>query len=148
MISTTDQRIVRILSPQSGTALSSSELDTVQSGIKADYAAIYYILGAVGAGGITAGNFKLQHSDVSGSGFVDIPVSGNGTGGTFGVVTSSTDDNKIYAINVDTRKTRRYLRVTCTAAAATLACGFAILEMREAPFTAVTRGVTGAELLI
>lgn len=148
MISTTDQRIVRILSPQSGTALTSSELDTVQSGIKADYAIIYYIFGAIGAGNITAGNFKLQHSDVSGSGYVDIPASGNGTGGTFGVVTTTTDNDKIYAINVDVRKTRRYLRVTCTATAATLACGFAILEVKEAPFTAATRGVTGIELLI
>jgi len=148
MISTTDQRIVRLLSPQSGTALTSVELDTVQNGIKADYAVIYYIFGVIGAGGVASGNFKLQHSDVSGSGYVDIPASGNGTGGTFGALTASTDDNKIYAINVDTRKTRRYLRVTCTAAAATLACSFAILEVKEAPFTAATRGVTGAELLI
>lgn len=148
MISTTDQKIVRLLAPVSGTALTSAELDTVQSGIKADYACVYYIFGVIGAGGITAGNFKLQHSDVSGSGFIDIPVLGNGTGGTFGVVTATTDDGKIFAINVDTRKTRRYLKVTCTAAAATLACAFAIIEVKEAPFTAATRGVTGTELLI
>jgi hypothetical protein len=142
MISTTDQKIVKILNPQSGTALTSAELDTVQSGIKADYAVIYYIFGAIGAGNITAGNFKLQHSDASGSGFVDV------VGGTFGVVTTTTDDGKIYAINADLRKTKRYLKVVCNATAATLACGFAVLEMKEAPFTAATRGVTGAELVI
>ena len=138
-----------MLSPQSGTALTSAELDTVQSGVKVDYAVIYYIFGVIGAGGISAGNFKLQHSDTSGSGFVDIPALGYGTGGTFGVVTQTTDDNKIYAINVDTRKTKRYLKVTCTAAAATLACSFAICDrIKEAPYTAASRGVTGTELLI
>jgi hypothetical protein len=149
MINGLDQKVVKLLAPISGTALASSELDTVQSGVKADYAVIYYMFGVIGAGNITAGNFKLQHSDVSGSGFVDIPASGNGTGGTFGVITTTTDDGKIYAINVDTRKTRRYLKVVCTATAATLGCAWAVLErLKEAPSTATTRGVTGVELLI
>lgn len=149
MVQATDQKIVRLLSPQSGTALTSAELDTVQSGVKTDYVIIYYIFGAIGAGGISAGNFKLQHSDTSGSGFTDIAATANTTGGTFGVITATTDDNKIYSINVDTRKTKRYLKVTCTAAAATLATSFAILDrMKEAPYTAATRGITGTELLI
>ena len=149
MVNGLDQKIVKLLAPISGTALTSSELDTVQSGVKTDYAIIYYMFGVIGAGNITAGNFKLQHSDVSGSGFVDIPATGNGTGGTFGVVTTTTDDGKIFSINVDTRKTRRYLKVTCTATAATLGCAFAVLDrMKEAPFTAATRGVTGTELVI
>jgi hypothetical protein len=149
MIQATDQKVVKLLAPVSGTALTSAELDTVQSGIKSDYVCIYYMFGVIGAGNITAGNFKLQHSDTSGSGFTDIAATANTTGGTFGVVTTTTDDGKIYSINVDTRKTKRFLKVTCTATAATLGCAWAILDrMKEAPYTAATRGITGAELLI
>jgi hypothetical protein len=144
MVNSQDSKIMTMLAPVSanGAAFTTIALDTVQQGNKADWATVYVYFGAVGAN-ITAGNFKLTESDVD-SGYADI------AGTTALTVTGTTDNGKIWAFQLDLRKRKRFIKLALTAGAgATLAAAWGELSrQKEAPSTAATRGVTGAEIIL
>lgn len=144
MVNSQDSKIMTMLAPISanGAAFTTIALDTVQQGVKADWVTVYVYFGVVGAN-ITAGNFKLTESDVD-SGYADI------AGTTALTVTAATDGGKIWAFQLDTRKRKRFIKLALTAGAgATLAAAWGELSrQKEAPYTAATRGVTGAEIIL
>lgn len=144
MVNSQDSKIMTMLAPVSanGAAFTTTALDTVQSGVKADWVTVYVYFGSVGAN-ITAGNFKLTESDDNSS-YADV------AGTTTLTVTATTDNGKIWAFQLDTRKRKRYIKLALTAgAAATLAAAWGELSrQKEAPSTAATRGVTGAEIIL
>jgi len=144
MVSSQDSKIMTMLAPVSanGAAFTTTALDTVQSGVKADWATVFVYFGSVGAN-ITAGNFKLTESDDN-STYADV------AGTTALTVTASTDNGKIWAFQLDTRKRKRYIKLALTAgASATLAAAWGELSrQKEMPSTAATRGITGTEIVL
>jgi hypothetical protein len=95
-----------------------------------------------GAMDIAVTAFKLQESDVSGSGYVDVE------GATFaGNYPSATADNTMWAFHVNASGRKRYLKLVITVgdgAAGTFVDATAILsELRRAPITAAERGLAG-----
>jgi len=89
-------------------AFTTTSVDTVINGIKADYATIIVNLGAM-ASALTV--LKLTESDTDGSygdvtGFV---------GGTNFTLPTATDDNKFVLFQVDLRGRKRWLKMEATA---------------------------------
>ncbi len=72
----------------------------------------------LGATDIALTNLRLQESDVSGSGYADIPgtVYGTGTGidGATSALPTATDDNKAFAFGVNLLGRKRYLDLIAT----------------------------------
>jgi hypothetical protein len=120
-----------------------TEIDTVQNGMKYDYVDIYLITGAMDIG-ITA--LKVTESDTSGSGHADIP------GATFAsALPGATDDNKIWHFGLDCRGRKRYLDLNFTCGdgtAGVYCCAIALLSRaHESPNTAAKRGFAGEILM-
>lgn len=143
MVSATDTRVVSVLAPISVTATATTiTIDSVQSGIKADWCSVYVLAGVVSTT-VTAGNCKLQESDDN-STFADI------TGATAGAITASTDNGKLYSFQLDMRKRKRYIKLVLVGSSTgLLATAWAELSrQKEAPYTAAGRGITGVEVII
>jgi hypothetical protein len=110
-----------------------------------DYAVFYVMLGATD---IAMAAFKLQESSASGSGFTDVTGAifgtSTNTAGSTSTLPSATDDNLIFAIEVDLRPRRRYLDLVATAgdgAAGTYAVAWCELSRAgETPMSATQRG--------
>lgn len=121
-------------------AFTTTEIDTVSTGIKYDWLTIALQLGALD---IAPSVCKVTHSDTSGSGFTDV------SGGSLSPV--ATDDNTRFVFHVDLRNKKRYIDFNLTGgdgAAGTYATAIGILTSgNEAPTTATMRGVT-AEVVI
>lgn len=115
------------------------EIDTVQSGVKYNYADIYVMFGAMDIA-VTA--FKVQESDTSGSGFADVT---NAVGGTDFTLPSATSDNTLWCIRLDLRKRKRYLDLVLTGgdgAAGTYAAAWVVLSRgNETPVNATAHGL-------
>lgn len=120
-----------------------TEIDTLGWG----YVTIYVNLGATDIA-LTA--LKVQESATSGSGFADITglVFGTSTNtdGSTSALPIATDDNKIFAFEIDMRKRERYLDVVCTFDDGTVG-GFVQIETilskpnsETTPTTAALRG--------
>lgn len=143
MVSATDSRVVAVLAPIAVTAgATTTTVDSVQLGVKADWCALYVVTGIVSTT-VTAGNCKLQESDDNSS-FADI------AGATAGAITASTDNGKVYCFQLDMRKRKRYIKLVLTGSSTGLiATSWAELSrQKEAPFSAATRGITGVEVII
>ncbi|MBA3712445.1 MAG: hypothetical protein H0W76_08340 [Pyrinomonadaceae bacterium] len=147
MIQTQAFKIVPLTPPAAiidNASLATAEIDTAGF----SYCDVYVWLAATDIA-ITA--LKVQESDVSGSGMVDI------TGLVFGAtgapaLPSATDDNKLYGFHIDCRGGRkRFLDLVATVGDGTVGAfvaAFAILSRAaEAPNTAAERGLA-AELFV
>jgi hypothetical protein len=113
----------------------SHEIDTRY----ADYVSIdvvYSTLTAAAPGGY-ATSLKLQQSDASGSGQVDVP------GFTVTPVAGVTTGNHVCRFNVDMRGKKRYLTVVANPAKpATVASVARLAKMEDMPIDATTAGVS------
>jgi hypothetical protein len=97
----------------------------------------------LGALDIAVSAMKLQESDASGSGFVDI------TGADFSVspltLPAATDDNKIYAVFVNLVGRKRYLDLSLTLGDGSTGTFVAVLAIlgrgQNVPSTATLRGL-------
>lgn len=131
-------RIAKMLAPISlagGATATATEVDTAPSGIKFEEALVIVSSGLVGANGVAT--LKLQHSDTSGSGGVDI------TGAAWTALLDA-DDGINLACSLDLRKCKRYLTLVITNGAtnaSVMACNAILGRANEAPITATARGV-------
>jgi len=102
-------RAAVLVSPQSATDPTESYVDTLGY----DSALILVSLGATGASGISA--LKIQESDASGSGYADI-TGADFDGGATDIEGSTTalpaagNDDEVWAIHIDLRGRKRYLK--------------------------------------
>lgn len=117
-----------------------TEVDTVQSGVKYNRATFVIYIGALD---IAVTTCKVQESDTSGSGFADI------TGATVSI--TDTDDNKIFVIDIDLRGRKRYLDLVLTLGNGTLgtyvSAHCVLTGAAEAPNTATLRGLGGQAIV-
>lgn len=108
--------------------------------------AVFYVM--LGASDIAMAVFKLQESDTSGSGMADVTGAifgtSNNTGGSTSTLPSATDDDLIFAIEVDLKARKRYLDLSITAgdgALGTYAAAWCMLSRaKQVPNTAAERG--------
>lgn len=88
-----------------------NEIDTL--GFR--YCTVYVMLGA---NDIAIAALKMQESDTSGSGMADITGlifgTSNNTGGSASTLPSATDDDLIFAFEIDMRGRKRYLDLVAT----------------------------------
>ena len=109
------------------------------------YCTIYAYLGATD---IAMTALKVQESDTAGSGHADVTglVFGTSTNidGSTSALPSATDDNKLYAFDIDLRGRKRYLDVVATAGdgtTGTYLVAWAVLSRgAEAPVSSSERG--------
>ena len=148
MIYSLDQKILGITPPAAiinNASFTTAEVDSVQNGVKYEWASIYVYLGATDVA-VTA--CKIQESDVSGSGFIDI----TGANGPASLSPTATDDNKFFVFHIDMRKRKRYLDLVLTigsGATGGFVTAFAILSRsKEVPSTPTLRGANGGEVLV
>jgi hypothetical protein len=144
MINFLDQKILGITPPAAivnNASFTTAEVDSVQNGVKYDWASVYVYLGATD---VAVTQCKIQESDTSGSGFVDI------TGAVLSP--TATDDNKFFVFHIDMRKRKRYLDLVLTIGSGTtggFVTAFAILSRsKEVPSSALLRGANGGEVLL
>lgn len=112
-----------------------------------EYAVFYVMLGATD---IAVAVLKLQESDTSGSGFTDVTGAIYGTStntaGSTSTLPNATDDDAIFAIEVDLRNRKRFLDLSMTAgdgATGTYAAAWCELwRGAETPMTATDRGAS------
>lgn len=123
-------------------------LTTTIDTIGFDYAQVIVNLGVSSTSGISA--LKIQESDYSNmSGGADVTGlvygTSNGLAGTTSALPVHTDDNKIFAFEIDLRGRKRYLDLICTVDNAGTGCfvsAVAILSRAEqSPETATLKGV-------
>lgn len=147
MINSMLSKIVRVVSPGAivdNTTPTATVIDTLGY----DWCDVYVDLGATD---IAVAALKLQESEVSGSGEVDITganfATGTLTSGDAAALPSATDDNRWFAFRVDCRARKRYLNLVLTGgdgSAGAYFCAFAILSRAaQAPSTMAQRGLTG-----
>lgn len=148
MINFLDQKILGITPPAAivnNASFTTAEVDSVQNGVKYDWASIYVYLGATD---VAVTSCKIQESDTSGSGFVDI----TGANGPASLSPTATDDNKFFVFHIDMRKRKRYLDLVLTIGSGVtggFVTAFAILSRsKEVPSTALLRGANGGEVLV
>lgn len=122
-------------------SLTTTEIDTVQNGVKYDLAIFLIRTGTIAASGEVS-VLKVQESDTSGSGFTDAVDAGANPIG-------ATDDDGWYIIIVDCRSKKRYLDlVASTDAAADCAINHvtcllargSVAPVADSNFIGVTRG--------
>lgn len=146
MIHALRQKIQMVIQPAAivdNTAFTTAEIDTAGF----DYCQIYV---AVGATDIAMAVLKVQESNTSGSGMADISGldfdGDTAIGGSAAALPSATDDNKVFACDIDLRGRKRYLDLSATAgdgAAGTFAVAWAVLSRGEegvGPSTPSDRG--------
>jgi len=114
MIHGTAHKIVNLTPPGAiidNASLTVAELDTLGF----DYCVIYLILGATDIAFTVA---KITESDASGSGHVDVTGLIYGTSvnvdGSTSALPTATDDNDVFAFEIDLRYRKRYLDATIT----------------------------------
>lgn len=148
MINFLDQRIVGITPPAAivnNASFTTAEVDSVQNGIKYDWCSIYVYLGATD---VAITQCKIQESNTSGSGFVDVV----GKRGVASLSPTATDDNRFFVFHIDMRRRQRYLDLVLTVGSGVtggFVTAFAILSRsKEVPSTALLRGANGGEMLV
>jgi len=111
MVGLQNIRVVNGLAPISASAAyTTTEIDTVASGIKFDYATVIISIGVIGA---NMSVLKLTESDTSGSGHGDVTGFVGGT--DFTLPTSAAGAGKFVVFQIDLRKRKRYIKVEATA---------------------------------
>ena len=131
-------RVAKVLAPISlsgGATATTTEVDTVNVGVKYNQATVYIMSGLVGANGVST--LKVQEGDTSGGSYTDI------TGASFTALADA-DDNIIVACDIDLRKRKRYLNVVITNGAtnASVMCAWCELtRAEETPSSKTQRGV-------
>jgi hypothetical protein len=115
MIHAQNTKYVQVIAPQAvlkNASWTVIEIDTKDY----DYCEVPVTLGATD---VALTVLKMQESDVSGSGQVDVPGLIYGTSATIAGTTSAlptaTDDNKTFAFDIDCRGRKRYLTLVATA---------------------------------
>ena len=105
------------------------------------------VLGTLGATSDAFTAWKMQESDVSGSGFADVTglVASGSTGD--GRLPQATDDDTLFGFDIDLRGRKRYLRLVATIGAtgtgAFLGVVATLSRAEEAPNTTAERGLAG-----
>jgi hypothetical protein len=143
MINALERKYIAVTNPAAivdNAAYTTTEIDTLGY----DYATV---LVHIGATDIAMATLKVQESDTSGSGFADITgLVCSGTSGD-GRLPTATDDNKIFAFNIDLRGRKRYLDLSATAGdgvAGTYMSAMCILERgNESPLSSAEQGLGG-----
>lgn len=110
-----------------------------------DYCTYYFMLGA---NDIAVTALAVTESDTAGSGHANVTGlifgTSNNTGGSASTLPSATDDNKLFAFEIDLRARKRYLDLTATNGDGTIggfSAAWAVLSRaKEAPNTAAERG--------
>ena len=144
MVHVQNQKVVAVINPVAivdNTSWTTTEIDTLGFA----YCSIYVMLGATD---IAMATLKVQESDTSGTDFGDISGTIFGTATNIAGSTSSkpsaTDDNLIFAVDIDLRGRKRYLDLVATAgdgSTGTYACAWAVLERGDDQLdTAASRG--------
>lgn len=121
------------------------EIDTKASGINWEYCTVYFLLGATD---IAIAALKMQESDTTGSGMADVTGlifgTSDNTGGSTSTLPSATDDDLVFAFEIDLRGRKRFLDLTATAGDGTLgsyAAAIAVLSRGgQQPSSAAERG--------
>jgi hypothetical protein len=138
VINTQNQKIVLLTPPAAivdNAAVVTGELDTFGF----DYADIYVVLGATD---VAVATLKLQESDVSGSGFVDVD---GGNFATAATLPSATQDNTVHAFHVNLLGRKRFLDVALAGGDGATGAYFTVFAVlsrpREAPNSAAERGL-------
>lgn len=130
--------VLPAISVTGGGTATCNEVDTVQSGVKYNYAKFIISAGLIGAGGFAT--LKIQESDTSGSGGADI------TGASWTALVDA-DDNKVLTCDIAlTGSRKRYLTLVATngANASVMACVCLLGRANEAPITATAAGIKEA----
>lgn len=148
MINFLDQKILSITPPAAivnSASFFTTEVDSVQNGVKYDWASIYVYLGATD---VAVTSCRIQESDISGASFIDI----TGANGSASLSPTASDDNKFFVFHIDMRKRKRYLDLVLTIGAGTsggFVTAFAILSRsKEIASSAQSRGANGGEVLV
>jgi hypothetical protein len=143
MIATMNQKVVQVIAPRA--ILDDASWTTVEIDTKGfRHCTIYFMLGATD---IDISALKVQESDTAGSGHADITgLVCSGTTGDARLPTA-TDDNLIFAFQIDLRGRKRYLDLVATIANGStggFAAAWAVLSRaEEMPNTVAERGLAG-----
>ena len=134
MIASQTQKVVAITPPGAivdDASWTTTEIDTAGY----DYCTVYVMLGATD---IAMAELTVTESDTSGSGHADVTGlifgTSDNTAGDTSTLPSATDDNKIFAFEIDLRARKRYLDLTATAGngtAGTYMAAWAVLERAD-----------------
>ncbi len=116
-------------------------IDTRPGGVKFNSARVMFMVGATD---VTVATLKIQESDSESSGYADV-VDLKGASGFVGGAPGPSDDNKFFAVVLDLRKRKRYLRVSAVAGNGTtgtyMACWVDLGDPTEVPDTDALRNV-------
>lgn len=132
-----------LVSPQSATDPTESYVDTLGF----DSALVLISLGATGASGISA--LKLQESDASGSGYIDIvDFDGDATytdieGSTLALPGAGNDD-EVWVVHIDLRGRKRYLKCVVDSATNASVLGVTAVLGRAGESIATNAGHTSS----
>lgn len=141
-----DEKIVMITSPVA--ILDNSSWTTNEVDRKGfDYATIYVALGATDIA-LTA--LKVTESDAAGSGHADVTGlvfgTSNNTTGSASTLPSATEDNLVFAFEIDLRNRKRYLDLVATigdGSSGGFLVAWAVLRRAKAPCrTPTQRGIS------
>lgn len=145
MIHAGNRKVVNVINP-AAIVNNASPTSIVIDTAGAEYCSIFVLLGAIDIA-LTA--LKVQQSDASGSGFVDI------AGADFSVspatLPSATDDNHFFGVEIDLRGKKRYLSLVLTIGNGSTG-GFAtawaeLSRLKESPKNAAGQGLTQVLIL-
>lgn len=144
-----DAKFLQVIAPAAivdAASFTTNEIDTLGF----NYATIIFNLGATD---IAMTALKVQESDVTGSGFVDVTgadmSSATDIDGVATALPSATDDNNVVVIQMDLRGRKRFLDLVATAgngAAGTFASAVCVLSQADVAPESVT--AAGCETLV
>lgn len=148
MIDSQQTKVLAVIQPVAivdNASWTTVEIDTKASGINWEYCTIYFLLGATD---IAIAALKMQESDTTGSGMADVTGlifgTSENTAGDTSTLPSATDDDKVYAFEIDLRGRKRFLDMTATAgdgATGSFAAAIAVLSRGgQQPSSAAERG--------
>jgi len=138
LVTAQNERFVSVLAPISvagGATATCIEIDTLNLGVPFDYLRVIVYSGLIPSTGFAT--LKLQESEVSGSGGVDI------TGAAWTALVNA-DDGIMVGCNLNLLSRKRYITLVATNGAtnASLIAAFGILSRgAQAPSTATLRGL-------
>lgn len=144
MIEIQNVRFMTMLAPIAvTTTVTGTAVDSVQLGIKHDYATVVVQAGVISTT-VAIGGLKLQESDDN-SNWADIAGTAN-----VATIVASTDNGKFYVYQLDMKKRKRYLRFSLAGTSTGLLAGVTCILSRakELPSSPALHGATGYEVVL
>lgn len=148
MIGSQQTKVLAVIQPTTlvdAASWTTVEIDTKASGINWDYCTVYFHLGD---NDIAMTALKIQECDTTGGSFVDVTGlifgTSENTAGSTSTLPISTDDDKVFAFEIDLRGRKRFLDLVATNGDGTQgghASAIAVLERAgQMPSSAAERG--------